>query len=456
MRRRVLLPLLALAGSALVAVAPQPAHAAPVCPSTVRVPGAEQQDAPVCLPDITTPGLQLAGRTDASDWLPLSSARSAPQRATAGMQIDGYFPDDSTTNTTYSKNHDAQFVMRFPVAWNGGLVVTGAPGVRKQYATDRLISDWAVANGYAYAATDKGNTGTSFFANGPTRTRPGDAVLEWHERVTQLAVAAKQTVAQVYGSAPGRTYMTGISNGGYLTRWQLEKRPDLYDGGVDWEGTLFTPDVNLLTFLPPALKHYPDYRATGSRAAYDAMVAAGFSPDTEPLWEHHYGVYWDLTQRVYREEFDPDYDGATRAGTPFCQSGPGCDAEYDYASRPQSVRDAVTRVSLTGRIGRPMITLHGTRDALLPIGRDSDLYTAMVDAAGRDKRHRYYVVEDGNHVDQLADVLPHVTRPILPCYLEAFTALEGWVERGVPAPEDGFIARPASGDDANTCALPGR
>ena len=37
--------------------------------------------------------------------------------------------------------------------------------------------------------------------------------------------------------------MTGISNGGYLTRWQLEKRPDLYDGGVDWEGTLFTPST---------------------------------------------------------------------------------------------------------------------------------------------------------------------------------------------------------------------
>ena len=53
------------------------------------------------------------------------------------------------------------------------------------------------------------------------------------------------------------------------------------------------------------------------------------------------------------------------------------------------MRDAITRVSLSGRIGKPVLTLHGTRDALLPIGRDSDFHTQMVDAAGRDKRHRY-------------------------------------------------------------------
>ena len=45
--------------------------------------------------------------------------------------------------------------------------------------------------------------------------------------------------------------MAGISNGGYLTRWQLENRPDLYDGGLDWEGTLFRADgPNLFTYLP--------------------------------------------------------------------------------------------------------------------------------------------------------------------------------------------------------------
>src|SRR3712207_8822678 len=41
----------------------------------------------------------------------------------------------------------------------------------------------------------------------------------------------------------------------------------------------------------------------------------------------------------------------------------GCDAEYRYEDRPQRVREAVEKVSLTGKIGKPMLTLHGTLDA---------------------------------------------------------------------------------------------
>ncbi len=57
----------------------------------------------------------------------------------------------------------------------------------------------------------------------------------------------------------------------------------------------------------------------------------------------------------------------------------------------------------------------------------------MVDKAGRGASHRYYVIEDGNHVDQLADLLPTVTRPMLPCYYDALVALDAWVERGSTA-----------------------
>ncbi len=90
------------------------------------------------------------------------------------------------------------------------------------------------------------------------------------------------------------------------------------------------------------------------------------------------------------------YDGPLEGGIPFCQSGtPGCDADadYDYASRPQGVKDAVGRVALTGRIGKPMLTLHGTLDSLLPIRTDSDVYTRMIRDAGRGSLHRYYVIE---------------------------------------------------------------
>lgn len=137
--------------------------------------------------------------------------------------------------------------------------------------------------------------------------------------MTELALAAKRVVWQRYGRPVWRTYMTGLSNGGYLTRWQSENRPDIYDGGVDWEGALYrAAGPNLLTHLPTALKHYPAYAANGDPAAHQAMLDAGFAPGSEFLWPYHYSTYWDLTQRIYREEFDPAYDGALQAGVPFC------------------------------------------------------------------------------------------------------------------------------------------
>jgi hypothetical protein len=415
------------------------------------VPGADRQEA-TCLPDLSTRHLMLVGRTDVSDWATLHSQSTRnPAGLVPGVQIDGHFPDTSTTNTTHGWNHDAQFVIRLPHDWNGKLVVTGAPGVRKQYATDYLISDWVLARGYAFASTDKGNSGTNFYNDGAS---PGDAIAEWHRRVSELTVAAKEVVRRHYGRLPAYTYMTGISNGGYLTRHAIENRPDLYDGGIDWEGVLWRPEgPNLFTYLPAALKHFPAYRA-GSEAAHQAILDAGFAPGSEFLWEHHWAVYWDLSQRTYREEIDPDFDGALAAGVPFCLSGmPSCDADYDYASRPASVKDAVGRVSLHGGIGRPMITLHGTLDSLLPIASNSDPYAQRIRDQGRSHLHRYYVVEGGNHVDQLYDLFPGRLRPIAPCYRAAFIALERWVEgKRKPAPSR-TIPMAGAIDPANACTL---
>jgi len=411
---------LVLAGLLLIVAAPA-AGAAP----QVRVPGAAYQVA-ARLDDLTTTGTVASGHTVPADWAGLTSAGLPVPPGVPGIQIDGYFPDSSTSNTNHGWNHDAQFVLRLPDRWNGGLVVSGSPGVRRQYANDRAIGDQAVADGYAFAATDKGNTGAEFYTDG---VRPGDALAEWNSRVTQLTVAAKLAVAQRYGRLPSRTIAAGLSNGGYLVRWQLENRPWLYDGGVDWEGTLWRADgPNLLTFLPPALRAYPAFVA-GSAAAHQAILDAGFAPGSEFLWDYHYRVYWDLTQRIYREEVDPAFDGD--------------DADYDYAARPAVAR-VVSRISLTGRIGKPLITLHGTLDTLLPISRDSDVYDRMITAAGRAGLHRYYRIEGGNHVDGLVDVYPQALRPMAPCFRTAFTAMADWL-RGVRPPASATIAPSAAG-----------
>lgn len=415
----------------------------------VKVKGAEHVEV-ACLDDLTTTGTVRSGHTNQADWNGLHAAGSRTPSGVPGIQVDGYFPDDSTTNTNHGWNHDSQFVIRIPDDWNGKVVITGAPGVRGQYANDLVIGDWVLAQGYAFAATDKGNTGASFWDDGSS---PGGSIREWHRRVTELAVATKDTVTRVRAERPSRTYMAGISNGGYLTRWQLENRPDLYDGGLDWEGTLFRADgPNLLTYLPTALKQYPRYVA-GDPAAHDAMIGAGFEPGSEFLWPFHHSVYWDATQRWYREELDPTFDGDLEAGIPFCASGtPNCDADYDYASRPQAVEDAVRSIEVTGRIGKPLVTIHGDLDTLLPIRTDSDVYDRLIDDAGAGDRHRYYRVEDGTHTDGLYTAFPDRLRPLLPCARTGFDLLTAWVEDGTPPPVDRTVPRP-QGDVLDTCAL---
>lgn len=404
----------------------------------LHVPGAEHQQRSR-LTDLTTAGTAVSGHTDPADWAGLTSASLPVPAAVPGIQIDGYFSDTSTTNTNHGWQHDSQFVLRLPDRWNGGLVVSGSPGVREQYANDRAISDWVLSRGYAFAATDKGNTGVSFY-------RSNAALPEWNQRLTQLTVAARAVVAQRYGRTPRRTIATGISNGGYLVRWQLENRPHLYDGGVDWEGALWTVSgPNLLTFLPPALRAYPAYLA-GSAEAHASLVAAGFPAGTEFLWDYHHRYYWDLTQRIYREELDPGFDGALEAGIPFCASGtPSCDADYSYAARRRIVGPAVAPIALTGRVKRPLVTVHGTADVLLPISRSSDVYAAMTPPG----LHRYYRVEQGTHVDGLVDAYPDRLRPLAPCHRSAFVALEGWLD-GVTPPPSATLGRPA---DVATCPL---
>ncbi|GAB2815064.1 tannase/feruloyl esterase family alpha/beta hydrolase [Streptomyces chlorus] len=455
-RRRTVIGAVALAAAAALlpssaAARPAPDSADRHCAqlSHLRVPGAAHQQAD-CLNELTTAGTVASGHTDPADWAGLTPKDLTVPDGVAGIQIDGYFPDSSTTNTNHGWNHDAQFVIRLPDRWNGGLVVAGTPGNREQYANDRAIADWVLARGYAYAATDKGNTGTAFHRDG---SRPGDAVAEWNTRVTQLTRAARAVVAQRYHRPPVRTLATGMSNGGYLVRWQLENHPELYDGGIDWEGTLWRSEgPNLFTFLPPTLRHYPTYAAGGPAAdqAREEMHRAGFPAGSEFLWPFHHQVYWDLTQRIHREEFDPAFDGPTEAGTPYCAPGevPGCDADYDYATRPAGVHKAVERIELTGRIGKPLITIHGTLDVLLPISQDSDVYARMIKDAGRSGLHRYYRIEDGTHTDSLVDAFPGRLRPLVPCHRSSFTALEKWLTTGHRPPASHTVARPEAADPA--------
>ena len=263
----------------------------------------------------------------------------------------------------------------------------------------------------------------------------------------------------------------------------------LYDGGMDWEGTLFLASVpagvvlggpqtgyNLFTYLPASLLNYPG-DVTGDPTAVANLAAVGFNPQSQPLWEYHWSIYWGLTQKIYRLEMDPEYTGYTCStiggAAPPCTS-PAAeqvlpsdpDATYNYANRlgaNSALSSRLQSVAETGNIQHPLITLHGDQDSLLPEKTDSDLYAQMVQLAGRGDRYRYYVVTGGNHVDSQFDdhygvdsYGTNVLRPMLPCVYGALDALVPWVESGAAPPPSHTIARPAgasASDLANRCSL---
>ena len=447
----------------------------------------------------------------------------------SGIQLDGYFPDSCNAYVSEpaltAKNgtpfirgcvppptpgalcvaechHDAEFVIRIPDSWNGHLLTAGTPGIRDAFSSDFILSDYAMEKGWAYVSQDKGNIGSNFYHAGTdevgscgTPWCPGAAIQEWLPRMrqaTQQTIALLDSVAPRYGlQHVTRSYAAGISNGGYQVRRALETdgtgKDRLYDGGMDWEGTLFLASVpagvvlaqpttgyNLFTYLPTSLANYPG-DVTGDPGAVAALAAVGFNPESQPLWPDHWTVYWGLTQKIFRLEFDPEYTNYACSSL----SGPACvslpaeqvlpadpDASYNYAARPlanPALANRLQSVANTGNIQHPLITVHGDQDSLLPIHTDSDIYARLVQLAQRGDRYRFYTVSGGNHVDPQFDdhygidsYGMHVLRPILPCARAAIDALAAWVEQGVAPPPGHAIPRPdpdTASDLANHCSL---
>jgi predicted dienelactone hydrolase len=122
----------------------------------------------------------------------------------------------------------------------------------------------------------------------------------------------------------------------------------------------------------------------------------------------------------------------------------------------------------TGKIRRPLITVAGTMDALLPIDHHARAYARKVAAASKHKRHgvdrddrdrddtkpayRLYEIQNGNHIEtnqltfpQLELIEPHAQR--------AFDLLVNQVEHNVPLPADQCV--PRGGSIADSPAQPG-
>jgi hypothetical protein len=263
----------------------------------------------------------------------------------------------------------------------------------------------------------------------------------------ETATLAQGAVRANYDHFPRRTYAVGTSNGGYQVRRAMEEAPNLFDGGVDWEGTFIDPEgPNILISLPPAIKNFPDYVASGfdpnSQAAQN-ILAAGYPPDivngTDSLWARYSVQFWEVTACQWQERFDPTY--------PTYTSGLG---NYDYLARIAvpipGVFDSVAAVESTGKIKKPLVTIAGTMDALLPIQTQARAYEAKVDASRkgnndrRNAQYRLYEVQNGNHIESFVFLFPQLVE-IQPHAQQAFDLLVDHVENNTDLPPSQCIPK---------------
>ena len=418
----------------------------------------------------TLPGF-LAGFgsfTPTKDRGVISNGPTPTSNPVPGLQVEGWFADDPA--------RQARFVLRFPDNWNGKLVVAGASGTRSEFNGDWAWSDYVLPKGYAYASQNKGvlnfwiaslssvtqptSDPLACRVNPPTGALsklwvhfydddPQKPFTQWTQYMLETASLAKQAAKAAYHHFPMRTYAVGTSNGGYQVRRAMETAPDLFDGGVDWEGTYISPTENILVDLPPAIKNFPDYAAANydpNSAAAQNILAAGYPPDivqrdgsgneTASLWHNYYIDFWEVTACQWQERFDPSYATYT--------AGLG---SYDYLSRlTPAIFSDVAAVATTGKIKKPLITVAGTMDALLPVKREARLYEKAVNASRkgnndeRSAQYRLYEVQNGNHIEAYANVFAQL-RVIQPYAQQAFDLLVAHVEAKAPLPPSQCIPK---------------
>ena len=447
--------------------------------------------------------------TPTTDRGVVSIGATPTKNAVPGIQVDGWLANDPAG--------EARFLLRFPDDWNGKLVVAGASGTRSEFNGDLAWSDYVVSKHYAYASQNKGVLNVFFVALGSLTQPAGDPFscrltpdpanveslfwahfydndllvadypgvgfdrlkpfTQWTRYIIEAALLAKHALHANFDRHAHRTYVVGVSNGGYQVRRALEEAPEIFDGGVDWEGTFVDPKgPNILIDLPPAIKNFPGYVAGGCKAngqEAQNILAAGYPPDIVTtctknasetdgsfgtLWGHYSAQFWEVTACQWQKRFDPTFD--TYGDLTVNQAGNLPD--YDYLSRIKTVPGvfrSVDQIETSGDIGKPLITVAGTMDALLPIKRGARAYEDRVldsrkhhdhgdcdhNCDDNDGHHhpayRLYEVQNGNHIESFSLLFPGQIEVIQPHAQKAFDLLEDYVEDGKDLPPSQCIPK---------------
>ena len=407
---------------------------------------------------------------------PSAGKRTPITKVVPGLQLNARIASDP--------QGQARFLLRLPNNWNGRLVVAGASGTRSEFNGDFAWSDYVVQKGYAYASQNKGvlNLQLSTAADplacrlNPTSTTfvhffdndPGQPFTRWAEFMVKAAELARDGVKAAYGPPPAL----------HLRGGDLERRLPGAPRGRDRAEALRRRRRLGRHLRRRARAEHPHRPAAGDPEFPATTLGLGFpSPPRAPRRRtsrprairptsssgHDVAVgslqhaFWEVTQCQWQKRLDPTYD--------TYGSGTGT---YNYVSR-LSVSDVGAQLAAfatTGDIQRPLVTVAGTMDALLPIDHHARAYARKVAAVaesqdrgrgdGNDKHqpaYRLYEVQNGNHLETFPRHIHAQLQLIEPHAQRAFDLLVAQVERGAVLPPDQCI--PRGGQIADTPVQPG-
>src|SRR5665647_2510320 len=283
----------------------------------------------------------------------------------------------------------ANYVIRIPNPienWNRNLVVYchGYSHLEVNVSTfitgSNLGMDSIIANGYAIAASTYGAGGV--------------CIQQGIDSTYQLT----QYVIENY-NVTGKIFLYGISMGGGIALLMGQKYPQFYSGVLDLSGTKDAIDSynTKMDFLSAA----NDSEMAAKLQAINASV---------PPYPISVLVHPPLSQQLY-------YWRAF-----LIQAAE--DTAIECGGNPQNASQAYVKNSPTGNanISIPVITVHGTSDALVPFSQALK-YQAAVAAAGRSNLYRLYAIPGGQHVDA------PITNEVIPRLLELnawSNTLDGW------------------------------
>jgi hypothetical protein len=343
-----------------------------------------------------------------------------------------------------------RYIARIPRKWNGRLVVAGTPSQRSEFANDLIFSDPLLARGYAYVCGNKSQGESHVVLSGASRLEvdgvvmprffipgdlgisfwqhaPGNTFGRWMDEFFAITERAQEAIEEVHHRAPEAIYAVGLSNGANQVRFALE-RSHRYDGGLSWNGALWTKEHNLLRQLPEAV----GAMESGQNGRLEPL---GFPPDVPglsggSLHAKNFAVYWIVTAWLHATLFDPQTStayGDVKVPEP-AEAWNGKIGSWRIDRSP-AILERIGAYAHTGAIRAKMIDLASEYDHLLPPKMHFYPYSEMVERAGCATLYRSELIPNAQHVDSWSEDpnYPRM-RPAHPRVLAAFDELVRWVE----------------------------